>query len=479
MSLLTTYPELQAIHRLAQKRKIKVFLVGGFLRDFFLGRPKGDFDFAVNQGSLSLAQNFSRSIKGAYIVLDRQRGTARVAKRKDGQVYTFDFADFRQKTLSGDLAHRDFTINTLCLDLRRLEKATNLQKALIDKKGGLKDIRNQKIRMTSARIFKEDPLRLLRAFSLQVLAGFRIDLKTLNQIKKDRALLPSVSYERIRDEFFKILSSEKAAEILALMDRVGILEKVIPQIKIMEDCFQGGYHHLDVWPHSLETVRQLEKVILEAKTNPDASAYLDERLSGERRRFALMKLAALLHDIGKPETKKVEKDRMSFHGHERVGKTIVHHIAVLLKLSLRERHMLEDMVLWHLRPGYLSNFQKPSERMIFRYFRDAKEEGASILWLSLADQRSTRGPLTTQADQEHHERICLGLGRRFFEKKKEKTFVRLINGTDLINEIKLKPGPIFARILKSVEEQQVLGKIETKSEALELAREMSLKFKLG
>jgi putative nucleotidyltransferase with HDIG domain len=214
---------------------------------------------------------------------------------------------------------------------------------------------------------------------------------------------------------------------------------------------------------------------LEYAKDEDVVAYLNESLAGGRTRRGLLKLGALLHDIGKPQTRKKEKDRMSFHGHEHVGKNIARPIAKLLKLSSRERMILEDTVQWHLRPGYLSNFKNPSERSIFRYFRDTKEEGAAIALLSLADQRSTRGPLTTEADQKHHEKICRSLVKQFFAMKKEKPFVRLIDGNDLIKQLKLKPSPLFGKILKDVEEAQATGKIENKDEALDLARKIMAK----
>jgi hypothetical protein len=179
-----------------------------------------------------------------------------------------------------------------------------------------------------------------------------------------------------------------------------------------------------------------------------------------------------MHDIGKPDTRKVEKDRTSFHGHEHVGKNITRLIAKMLKLSVKERHVLEDLVMYHLRPGYLSNFKQPSEKAVYRYFRDTKEEGASVALLSLADQRSTRGPLTTEADQKHHEKICFKLLKIFFDKKKEKPFVRLIDGNVLIKKFRLKPSKLIGDILKKVSEHQSLGKIKTKEEALVLARQM-------
>ena len=472
MPFLLDYPQLKIIRDIAKRKKLSVHLVGGFLRDFLLGSQKEDFDFAVNKNALGMARSFSKKIKGAYILLDEERGCARVAKKVNGNLYTFDFADFRTKTFKGDLAHRDFTINTLSLDLIKLNDSTEVLEALVDHAKGLKDIRERRIKRISAKTFEEDPLRMMRAFSLKAMLGFKIESKTLNQIRHKKDLIRGVSYERICDELFKILKTEKAGQVLKSMDRVGLLEKIIPQVKVMFNCKQGTYHHLAVWPHSLETVVQLDKVFKQKTDDQEIVEYLSESLGGGRNRESLMRLAALLHDIGKPDTRKNEKGKMSFHGHEHVGRTIVKHIAVMLKLSVRERHALEDMVRWHLRPGYLSNFKKPSERAIYRYFRDTKEEGVSTLLLSLADQRSTCGPATTQKDQEHHEKICLGLVRRYFEKKKEKPLLRLINGHDLIKILKLKPSPVFAKILTAIEERQSLGKITTKKEAIELAKEI-------
>ncbi len=480
MSFLKQYPQLKIIRDSAKTRGLKIYLIGGFLRDLLLNRHGVagalDFDFAIEKDAISFAQSFARTIKGVFVLLDQENGCGRGVKKYEGKSLIFDFADFRAKTLRGDLAHRDFTINTLCVDLDDLKEETEFLKVIRNFKNGKKDLKLKTIRMVSAKVFQEDALRLLRAFSLRAALGFKIESKTLVQIKKDRGLLKDVSLERIRDEFFKILASNRAFENLRAMDHIGLLEEVIPQIRVMFGVKQGGYHHLDVWPHSLQTVHQLEKILQEIqddKNQQELNVYLGERLSGTRLRRDLLKLAALLHDIGKPDTQKQEKDRMSFHGHEHVGAAISRSVARMLKLSVHERHMLEDIVRWHLRPGYLSNFKNPSERSIFRYFRDTKEEALSILLLSLADQRSTRGPMTSEVDQNHHETIVRKLIDRYFEIKRQKPFVRLINGHDLIKKLKLKPSPLFAKILREIEEKQTLGKIQSKEEALALAQKIA------
>lgn len=474
MPFLKDYPQLQIICDIARRRKVDAHLVGGFLRDYCVGIFKTDFDFAVEKDALDFARLFARRIKGAFVVLDQDRGCARVVKKSGGKIWTFDFADFRAKSFREDLRHRDFTINTLSVDLRALNGSDEILDVLADARNGLKDIRSKCIRMVSARAFRDDPLRLLRGFSLSAALGFRIEKNTLSRMRMAGTLLPTVSCERIRDELFKILETPRAAAVLKAMDNAGVLDRAIPQVKVMYHCAQRGtYHHLDVWPHSLETVVQLEGVIEEMRGNPDVVDYLNESLGGRRTRRALLKLAALVHDIGKPETRKKEKKRLTFYRHEHVGKNIVTHIAKMLKLSTGERHALEDMVFWHLRPGYLSNFRRPSEKAVYRYLRDTRREAAGILLLSLADQRATRGPLSTPRHEKHHARICLNLLKLYFDKKKEKPFTRLIDGHDVIKRLSLPPSPLIGKILAEVTEKQVLGKIKTRKEALALAEEIA------
>ncbi len=466
MSLLIKNPYLKTIQSISRRRKATVYLVGGFLRDQFLNRSGYDFDFAVSKNAIALSKDFARAIKGAFVLLDEEHPCGRVVKKENGQIWTFDFSDFRASTIERDLKLRDFTINTLSLDVQKLGDK------VLDREGALKDLKLKTVRMVAPRAFSDDPLRLMRAFSLFAQLGFKIEAKTFVQIKKDAPLINKVSMERIREEFFKVLSSDRCYSTLLMMQKAGLLEKVIPQLGIMKGVYQGGYHHLDVWKHTLEVINQFEELLTEIK-DEFIQDYLQEEIAGGHKRYALLKFACLLHDIGKPDTKKKEGTRMSFHSHEHVGAGITRLIAKQLKVSVKERYFLEDMVTWHLRPGYLSNFKKPSQRMIFRFLRDTKEEALSVLLLALADQRATRGTLTTKAKEEHHRKICWSVIKNFIDSKNQKPLVRLITGNDLIKKLKLKPSPLFAKILSSVQEAQALGKISTKAEALGLASKIA------
>jgi len=469
LPLLTFYPQLSLIRDAFKGSHARVFLVGGALRDYYLNRRGTDFDFAVDGGSIALSRRLARRLHGTFVLLDRGHGSARVVKKMDGVVWTFDLTDWRGTSIQKDLALRDFTINALAMDI--LGEDTDAL-SMLGVKGTRRDLTAGVVRMLNLKVFKDDPLRLLRAFTLQATLGFKMDAKTRLQIKKDAHLISTVALERIREEIFRILASPRAQETLSSMDKIGLLPQVIPQITVMYSVHQGGYHHLDVWRHSLQVIRELEKLIGEMIANERMKVYLHQPIGGGHTRLALLKMAAVLHDIGKPETRRKEKGRMTFHTHEHAGERITRQVAKQLKLSVKERFFLEDAVRMHLRPGYLSNFKRPSEKAIFRYFRDTKDESVSLAILALADQAATRGPLTTEARSKHHAKICHMLIERYFELKDQKPKQRLLTGHDLIKVLKLKPSELFGKILGTVEEAAALGKIKTRDEALALAKKL-------
>ena len=465
MTLFSFYPQLSLVRDFLKNSRRRVYLVGGALRDYYLKRQGTDLDFAVDQGAIALSRQFARRIKGAFVLLDTEHGSARVVKKWDGVIWTFDFTDWRGPSIQKDLALRDFTINSLAVDLSQKADAP-----ILESKISRGDLKAGMVRMVNPKVFEDDPLRLMRAFSLQASLGFKIEVNTKTQIKKDAHLLPKVAAERIRDEFFKVLDSSRSYTTLSSMDRIGLLPQIIPQLTVMYKVVQGGYHHLDVWKHSLEVIDQLERIVKELSVDECLKTYLQEDIGGAHSRLALLKMAALLHDIGKPETRREELNRTSFHGHEHVGERITRQIARQLKVSVKEQYFLEDAVRMHLRPGYLSNFKRPSKKAIFRYLRDTKDEAASLAILALADQAATRGPLTTDAKHKHHAKICHMLIKRYFEIKNQVPKKRLLTGNDLIKVLKLEPSALFGKILSTVEESAALGKIKTKQEALIFAK---------
>ena len=465
--MIESEPITRYVQRFARRKKIRLYIVGGYLRDLYLKRKKAnpDIDFALKKNTINFARGLARYIKSGFVVLDRVRGCARLVKKSRDKIITLDFTDFRGDNLKDDLSQRDFTINCLAVDLDKSSQ-------LIDYYSGLKDLKSRKIRLVNQKSFDDDPLRILRAFSLASIFEFRIDKETLRLIKLKKNKLKKVSRERIRDELFKILEDKDAYAYIRQLDNFRILSIIIPQIEIMRGVYQGPYHHLDVWKHSLETLKKLEGIFKEAKRNKDIEEYLNEEISSGRKRKELIKISALLHDVGKPQAMRKKDGKIIFHGHERKGIYILKDIIERLRLSNHESELLKRTVLFHLRPGYLADIPEPSERAVFRYFRDTGTEAVGTLLLSLADQRATRGRLTTKQSREQHERVCLKLIKKYFKQKKQKKLPRLINGNDLIDKFKLEPSPLVGKILREIEELQAVGRIKNKKEALKEAQEL-------
>lgn len=465
---------LKNILKFAQSKKVKLYLVGGILRDLILNRAKEnpDFDFCLKKGAIGFGKRIARKFKTGFVVLDKKRGCCRLVKTIKDKTSTLDFTDFRGRTLEEDLKKRDFTINALGIELDKILQNKNWDNLCLDPYGGRKDLKAKIIRIVNKNNFDADPLRMLRAFSLAAIFGFKIDKETLRLIKLKRDKILKVSPERLRDELFKILDQSNSYKYLLEMDKLKMLKLIIPEIEIMRDVRQGPYHHLDVWQHTLETVGQLEGLIQELKNNSEIQNYLAQTISSGRKRSALIKLGALLHDIGKPQAKHREDGKTKFHGHEKIGLEISKNITQRLKLSNDERDALEKIVLWHLRPGYLADNEKITPRATFRYFRDTGTEGVSILLLSIADQRSTKGPLTSKNSRLHHEKVVLSLIKEYFKRQKTKKLPRLITGDDLIERFDLSPSPLIGKILREVEELQAVGKIKSKKEACAVAQEV-------
>jgi poly(A) polymerase len=414
--------------------------------------------------------------------LDRIHGCARVVykyRRPDGSggICTLDFTDFRGKTLEEDLLHRDFTINSMALELgallSRMEKRRLSRKdyaaMLLDPYHGIEDLQARVVRLVNKRGYDEDPLRILRAFSLSAIFEFAIDKETLRRAVGERKKLSVVSPERVRDELFKVFSSHRAYESLVSLEKNKLLELIVPEIKPLQKLARGGqYHHFDVLGHTLETVKHLELIFQEFRRRARINGFLNEEISCGRRRYALMILAALLHDVGKPRTLRVRGAKIMFHGHERVGAFMAEDICVRLKLSNDETRRLKQIIFAHLRPGYLAD-SSPSARARFRFFRDTASEALSVLLISLADQRATNGPQATAQSRLNHERLVQKLIRVYCAKKNTAPAPRLVDGNDIMRRFTLEASPLIGRVLGELQELQAIGKVKTRQEALRAA----------
>ena len=445
---------LRSVQRFAKSKRVRLYLVGGILRDALLGREdkSPDFDFCLKRGAVNFGRKLAGSMGAGFVVLDKEHGASRLVKKTARGFLTLDFADFRGASLEIDLLHRDFTINSLAAELEDIVSQDNLSGSLIDPHGAQRDLKAKVIRVISRESFSEDPLRILRAFSLSSRLRFIIDKETRRLAEKQKEGLRKVSAERIRDELFKILAAKDSHDFIVALDRSKILELIFPELLPLRGIGQGPYHHLDVWGHSLETLKQTDILLEELRGHREIKSYLALCLCAQRNRGQTLKLAALLHDLGKPATMRRQDRKITFHGHERVGAGIMAEIGRRLKLSGEELGSLRRIILCHLRPGFLSDLKVLTARAKFRFFRDAGEEAINVLLLSVADQRATKGRLATPASRRRQEKTAFTLAREYFRRQKEEKPARLVNGDELMSRFKLGPSPLIGKILSGLEE---------------------------
>ncbi|MCM8787295.1 MAG: HD domain-containing protein [Candidatus Omnitrophica bacterium] len=476
--LLKQIPYLNLIIQLSKKHNVNIWLVGGFLRDLILekigalSQKKFDFDFCVEGEVLSVVKEFAKLISSKVIVLDEKEFSFRVVAKKKKLTYTYDFAKIRANTFKEDLSLRDFSINTLAINLQDKDFS------LIDYFGAQEDIKKRLLKVIKERVLKDDPLRILRGFSFMANYGFRITEETKLAMIKYKTLLKKVSAERISEELFKILISDNSHPAIKLMSDLKIIDQIIPYIKNMRGVWQGRYHHLDVWEHSLETLKEFERLYKNKfSKNQFLFGYLNEELGLDKRRLLVIKLACILHDIGKPKAKRQKGKKTIFYVHEKIGKDLVEKIADRLRFSSKIKEVLTKLVLWHLRPGYLADQINPTKRAIYRFFRDTQSEGVGVILLSLADWRATKGPLTDTKKRTKHERIMLKIVNNYFLEAQIKPLKKIVDGYDIMRKFNLIPSPLIGKILNKIKEEQVLGKITNKKEAYNIAKKIILKFR--
>jgi len=412
-----------------------------------------------------------------------------------------DFATTRG-TIEEDLAKRDFTIDAIAMELSNLDSGWN-SVHLIDPLDGLADLERRVIRVADNYAFIDDPARLLRAFRLVAELDFSIDAETEAAIERDRELISSVSGERVRDELGRIMETGRAAGSLRHLDQLGLLDLILPELAISKGVEQPKEHYWTVFDHSMETVAAVERLLVAlTREGEDASRqsavgsrqsgggelstinyqlstidydladHFSQEVAGGRTRRALIKLAALLHDVAKPHTKRIDENgRMRFLGHSQQGAEITDSIMERLRFSSREKRMVTRIIDQHLRPGHLSNGDEiPTRRAIYRYFRDTADIGIDTLFLSLADHLATRGPTLEMEGWQKHVEITQYMLSRWFEEETTVSPPKLINGHDLIGEFGLAPGPQIGVILETIREAQASGEITTKEEAMDFVR---------
>ncbi|MBI2851222.1 MAG: CCA tRNA nucleotidyltransferase [Chloroflexi bacterium] len=485
-------------------RGIESCLVGGWVRDALLGRDTADIDIAVAVDALEVAPEVAEAFGGRYVPLDMENRVARVvlldrdAAAPKAPLH-LDFSTF-EGSIEQDLARRDFTINAMAVSLSQFRPGVSTIQ-IIDPFDGRGDLSRGIIRVVSETVFAADAARLLRAMRLAAELGFNIDDKTEALIRQNARLLSGVAGERIREELLRLLACPPSPEdygrravsdtgqFFKYLDELGLLTAIFPELAETKGVAQPKEHHWDVFEHLLRTVTAVdfllrqgtweyagEEVLAAVPWSGTLAEHFAREVGSGSTRRVLLKLAALLHDINKPQTRTIEAGgRIRFLGHAQAGAATVMTILERLRFSSKEVKLVETEILYHLRPTQMSQAGLPTNRAIYRYFRDASETGIDILFLSLADHLASRGPELNLAGWQEHARLVEYVINKRFEEEKTITPPKLIDGYDIINTLRTPPGREVGELLEAVREAQASGEVTTREEALSFIERLKKK----
>lgn len=464
------------------------YLVGGFLRDVLCGRATRDVDIVVEEDAISIARQMALDLDASLVILDESRRIARVIVGQKSNItgsykedWHIDLASL-QGGLYNDLSRRDFTIDAMAVPLRAYLKGDWFSD-LVDPFGGCVDLEQRLIRFTGKNVFKEDSIRMLRGVRLASALGFNIDEETSISIKCNVDEIKNASAERVRDEFLSILSLPHAVDSIYLMDELGLLSKIMPELEAGRGVEQPKEHYWDVFKHNLETVGSVEGLIGRTLEEPGVleavfwnnylENYFNEVVSDGHNRLTLCKLAGLLHDVAKPITKTIENSgKMRFFGHSSEGADIARAILERMRFSSRGVQMVTTMIDLHLRPGQMSDrVELPTARAIYRYFRHAGEVALDTLYLNMADYIAARGPYLKHDEWVEYARMVMHILSVGFEQQEVAVNKGLINGNDVMGLLRIGPGPEVGKILNLVNESYFAGEVATRDAAIKMVNE--------
>jgi len=470
---------LRAVSRELGKNKITGYLVGGFVRDTLLGRAAGDIDIAVNGNALLIGEKLAATLRGKFVVLDAAHKIGRLVFPAAPDTY-IDISSF-SRDIEKDLVRRDFTINAMAVDLKNF-RGRKTALPLVDPYQGMLDLDRGIIRAVNSKSLTADPVRLLRAARFAAELGFSLEPKTRRQLRRRAALLAAVPGERVREELLKLLTASRGGQSLQYLDELGLLTVIFPELEPSRGITQPAEHHWDVLTHSLQTVSAVDyilgygqweyaqpAVLSEVPWTDEIAAYFEQPVAAGSSRRALLKLAALLHDIAKPQTKTIEPSgKMRFLGHNEDGARVVSEILSRLRFSVKEINLVANVVKYHLRPNQMGEL--PSRRAVYRFFRDAGDAALDVLYISLADHLATRGPGLILPNWRLHTATVRHIMEEFRRQQAAVKPRRLVDGNDLIKTFGLEPGPRLGKILARVKEAQATGELTNRRAALHYIR---------
>lgn len=449
---------LERAGRLAQASELECYTVGGFVRDLILDVPSKDVDIMVIGDGLEFARKLGKELGVPDIVEYGEFGTALIPYGE----FLIEVASARSETyesnsrnpkvvytdLKGDLSRRDFTVNAMAINL-----LPDHFGELVDEYGGIQDIQDKVLRtpLDPVKTFDDDPLRMMRAARFSAQLEFTLVPEAMTAMRSRAERISIVSQERVTDEIIKTLRAKVPSIGFYVMQESGLLPLVFPEIAVLggvED--RDGQRHKDVFHHTLKVV--------------DNTA---ERSDKMRLRFA-----ALVHDIGKPATKKfIEGTGWSYHGHEEVGRKMLNEVGRRMRLSRKLTAYLKRMTRLHLRPIALAQ-EAVTDSGIRRMIVEAGENLEDLMIMVRADVTS-KDPRRVKRYYGNFDRVMDRI-QEVVEKDALRAFQSPLRGDEIIELLGVSPGPVIGRIKHAIEEAILDGEIPNEYDA---AKEYFFKIK--
>lgn len=441
------------------------WFVGGSIRDALLGLPVVDIDLAVAGDPRAVARQLHAAFGGDIFSLSDRFGTWRVLPDAiDAQI---DVSALRGATIDEDIAKRDFTINAMAVPIGRRD-------VLIDRNSGLEDLHSRTLRVLGEQAYKDDSLRPLRMARFASGLGFAADAETLELTRRYAGAVKSVSVERVFAELKALLAADQAVAGMRMLDDLGLLTVLIPELIELQGVDQSVYHHLDAWEHTLEV---LERTI-EVTDDPTSvfgdhasslAAILDEDLSEDLTRGQALRWGALLHDVAKARTRVVTEDgRVGFPGHDKVGSQLVNEIFGRLKVSDKLTRYVAALTRHHLRLGFLVHKAPLSDRDVYRYLHTCEPVEVEVSVLSVADRMATRGRKADEAIAAHTG-LAIEITDRALDWRLNPR-PPLLRGDELADALEIERGPLVGELLAAIAEEQFVGAVADRDSAIAFAR---------
>lgn len=456
-----------------------VWVVGGAVRDALAGHDTDqyDIDLAVADAS-GWARRAGEALDAPAVKISAHFDIWRIPLA-GGQIDVWDLPD---NDIERDLRRRDFTVNAMAIPLSDF-RSGELAASLLDPYGGRDDVGPRALRLVTAEALRDDPLRMLRAVRLEAEGWWRPDARLRTAMKRDAHRIASAAAERQWDEFRRILLSGRLPWALRRLEQSGLLGRMVPELVLGRGVDQRPVHRRDVFWHQIDAVRWI--TLLTGPLAPRglrASAIwreLEPLLQAPGIRASLdewrlpLRLATLLHDIGKPQTRTVDADGSThFFGHSELGAAMARQRLIELRAPSRTISRVELLITQHLRPGQVNSPGKPpTDRALHRFHVALGEAAVPLCWLFLADSLATAGAHSLlprwRGYAAHVARIL------DWQPRRAAPTGRILDGNAIMEAAGLRPGPLVGEIRAKLDEAAAVGEIETVAEAREMARRLA------